>query len=70
MHSSVGIVDQDIQPAILFMFDPFKQVFNVCIFSRITDDWQTVATSLFNLRTETQLLETHLLYHKVMYNVF
>lgn len=49
VYSGIGIVDQDVQPAILFTFDPLEQFFNFFVVCRITDNWQTVSTPLLHL---------------------
>ena len=50
LYSSIGIVNQDIKPAILFAFDPLKQLLDVLVLSGITDNWHTVSTPLLDLR--------------------
>lgn len=49
VHSSIGVVNQHIQPAILFTFDPLEQLFNFFVVCRITDNWQTVSAPLLYL---------------------
>ena len=52
LHACIGVVDQDIQTAILFVLDLLKQLFDVIFFGGITDHRQAVAPPLLYLKED------------------
>lgn len=55
LYSCIGIVHQDIQPAILLTFDPLKEFLNVFVIRRIADNRHTFSTPLLYLYREWEL---------------
>lgn len=55
LYSCIGIVHQDIQPAILLTFDPLKEFLNVFVICRIADNRHTFPTPLLYLYREREL---------------
>lgn len=49
VYSGIGVVNQHIQSAILFTFDPLEQFFNLFVVCGIADNWQTVSAPLLYL---------------------
>ena len=47
-HSTVGIVDEDIQSSILFFVDLIKQLLDFFIISMVTLNWYTLSSTLLS----------------------